>query len=213
MLNKLWLCHNINKFYHIFGEAIGVTPAHTKLRDLNDTDFLLGVQFDIMEALEAYKYDFSEEDYETYAWLNKMYEQIATLREAPKHNHKPLLIATLAIATALTFGFYIGKSKVEPTHNKYTAYGRYYTDGTVITNDGNEWAYSTDLISNQTPTNDMPVWVGFDDNGTPDDITDDIILGLVYDRETAIYDNLETALSDKFKLERNDNNIRIKEVR
>lgn len=103
-------------------------------------------------------------------------------------------------------------AEVEPTpmeSTRYTAYGRYYTDGTVITNDGNEWAYSTDLISNQIPTDDMPVWVGFDDNGTPDDITDDIILGLVYDRETAIYDNLETALSDKFDLERNDNNIRI----
>ena len=37
MLNKLWLCYNINKFYHVFGESIGV---HTKLRDPNDTDFL-----------------------------------------------------------------------------------------------------------------------------------------------------------------------------
>ena len=81
MLNKLWLCHNINKFYHIFGEAIGVVPTHTKLRDLNNTDFLLGVQFDIKEAIETYKYGFSEEEYETYAWLNKMYEQIDTLRE------------------------------------------------------------------------------------------------------------------------------------
>lgn len=47
--------------------------------------------------------------------------------------------------------------------------------------------------------------LGFDDNETPDDI----ILGLVYDRETAIYDALETALSDEFEIERNDNNIRI----
>ena len=110
MLNKLWLCHNINKFYHIFGEAIGV---HTKLRDLNNTDFLLGVQFDIMEALEAYKYGFSEEEYSTYAWLNKMYEQIATLREASKRSYKPLLKATaiaLAIATALIVGLHIGRS-------------------------------------------------------------------------------------------------------
>lgn len=203
MLNKLWLCHNINKFYHIFGEAIGVVPTHTKLRDLNNTDFLLGVQFDIMEALEAYKYGFSEEEYSTYAWLNKMYEQINTLCESPKHNHKSLLKAT-AITLVLAVGLHIGIRQVETTevetpHNKYTAYGRYYTDGTVITNDGNEWAYSTDLISNQIPTDDMPVWVGFDDNGTPNDITDDIILGLVYDRETA--------LSDKFELERNDNNI------
>ena len=203
MLNKIKLTYNINKFY----QAIGVVPTHTKLRDLNNTDFLLGVQFDIMEVLEAYKYGFSEEEYSTYAWLNKM---IATLRESPKHNHKSLLKATaitLVIATVLAVGLHIGIRQVKPTevetpHNKYTAYGRYYTDGTVITNDGNEWAYSTDLISNQIPTNDMPVWVGFDDNGTPNEITDDIILGLVYDRETAIYDNLETALSDKFKLER-----------
>ena len=198
MLNKLWLCHNINRFY----QAIGVVPTHTKFRDLNNTDFLLGVQFDIMEVLEAYKYGFSEEEYSTYAWLNKMYEQITTLCESPKHNHKSLLKATLVIATVLAVGLHIGIRQVKPTevetpHNKYTAYGRYYTDGTVITNDGNEWAYSTDLISNQIPTNDMPVWVGFDDNGTPNEITDDIILGLVYDRETAIYDNLETALSNK----------------
>ena len=213
MLNKIKLTYNINKFY----QAISVVPTHTKLRDLNNTDFLLGVQFDIMEALEAYKYGFSEEEYSTYAWLNKMYDQIATLRESPKHNHKSLLKATaitLVIATVLAVGLHIGIRQVKPTevetpHNKYTAYGRYYTDGTVITNDGNEWAYSTDLISNQIPTDDMSVWVGFDDNGTPDNITDDIILGLVYDRETAIYDNLETALSNKFELERNDNNIRI----
>lgn len=175
MFNKLWLCHNINTFYRIFGETIGVKPAHTKLRDLNDTDFLLGVQFDIMKALEAYKYGFSEEDY---AWLNKMYEQITTLRETPKHNHKPLLTATsitLAIAIALAIGISISRSytttEAEPIHNKYTAYGRYYTDGTVITNDGNEWGYSTDTVSDQTPYDNMPVCVSFDDNGTPNDIT------------------------------------------
>ncbi len=91
----------------------------------------------------------------------------------------------------------------------YTAYGRYYTNGTVITNDGNEWAYYTDTISDKTPTDAMPVWVGFDDNGTPNNIYDDIILGLVYDRNTAIYDELETVLSADFELERDDNNIRI----
>ena len=55
----------------------------------------------------------------------------------------------------------------------------------------------------------MPVWIAFEDNGTPEDVTDDIILGLVYDRETAIYDELEAALGDKFELEREGNNIRI----
>lgn len=95
---------------------------------------------------------------------------------------------------------------------QYTAYGRYYTDGTVITDDGNDslwWEYSTDTISDQTPYDAMPVWVAFDDNATPDDITDDIILGLVYDRETAIYDQLEAELSKDFEIERNGNEIRI----
>lgn len=91
----------------------------------------------------------------------------------------------------------------------YTAYGRYYTDGTVITNDGNEWEFSTDTISDKIPTDAMPVWIGFDDNGTPDEIKDDIILGLVYDRETAIYDQLEATLGEEFEFEREGNNIHI----
>lgn len=112
MLNKIMLCHNINKFYNIFGETIGVTPTHTKLRDLNDTDFLLGVQFDIKEALEAYKYGFGKEEYETYAWLNKVYEQITTLRET-KHNNKSLLKTTaivIVMIITLIVGLNIGRS-------------------------------------------------------------------------------------------------------
>lgn len=131
------------------------------------------------------------------------------------------LIATISniestdTGTLFTFrdgtGYYVETAESQT----YTAYGRYYTDGTVITNDGNDsllWEYSTDTISDQTPYDGMPVWIGFDDNGTPNDITDDIILGLVYDRNTAIYDDLETALSDKFELERDGNNIHIKGV-
>jgi hypothetical protein len=84
-----------------------------------------------------------------------------------------------------------------PAPQAYTAYGRYYTDGTVITNatdDGYDslwWEYSTDIISDRTPYDAMPVRIGFSDNGTPDNIEDDIILGLVYDLNTAIYDELE----------------------
>lgn len=131
-----------------------------------------------------------------------------------KNNNLTIVFILLAVAT-LVGGFIFGvesHKNVEVTpqveHTRYTAYGRYYTNGTVVTNDGNEWAYSTDSISDKTPYDTMPVWIGFDDNGTTD-ITDDIILGLVYDRETAIYDALETALSDEFELERDDNNIRI----
>ena len=123
---------------------------------------------------------------------------------------KKLIALTLVVGAFLMT---IGCTKTEtPKHEpaQYTAYGRYYTNGTVITNDGNMWEYSADTISDKTPTDAMPVWVAFEDNGTPDDITDDIILGLVYDRETAIYDALETALSDNFELERDGNNIKIK---
>ena len=97
--------------------------------------------------------------------------------------------------------------KSEP--QTYTAYGRYYTDGTVITNDGDEWGYTADTISDLTPADNMPVWIAFNDNGTPDDITDDVILGLVYDRNTAIYDELAQALGDSFEIERDGNNIKI----
>jgi hypothetical protein len=99
-------------------------------------------------------------------------------------------------------------NEVQP-HTRYTAFGRYYTNGTVITDDGNEWSYTTDTISDKTPTDHMPVWIGFDDNGTPDDIYDDVILGFVYDVNTAIYDALETELSKEFELERDGNNIHI----
>lgn len=123
---------------------------------------------------------------------------------------KKLIALTLLVGAFLIT---IGCTKVEtPKHEpaQYTAYGRYYTNGTVITNDGNEWNYAADTISDRVPTDAMPVWVAFEDNGTPTDITDDIILGLVYDVNTAIYDALEIALSDKFEVERTDNNIRIK---
>lgn len=124
---------------------------------------------------------------------------------------KKLLTLALAGAMCLTT---IGCTKAEaptpePEHIRYTTYGRYYTNGTVITDDGNIWEYTTDTISDRTPTDAMPVWVGMDDNGTPDKVEDDIILGLVYDINTAIYDELETALSAEFELERDGNNIKI----
>lgn len=128
-----------------------------------------------------------------------------------------ILLAVATFVCGCILGIELNKSiNAEPqvnveqqVHTRYTAYGRYYTDGTVITDDGNEWLYSTDAISDKTPYDAMPVWIGFDDNGTADDITDDIILGLVYDRNTAIYDALEVELSQSFELEREGNNIRI----
>ena len=126
-----------------------------------------------------------------------------------------------AMALTLTVGAFLMttacSTKAEPAPEvepqTYTAYGRYYVDGTVITNDGNEWGYNANTISDRTPYDSMPVWIGFSDNGTPDDITDDVILGLVYDRNTAIYDQLETELSEDFELERNGNEIRIQTLK
>lgn len=57
----------------------------------------------------------------------------------------------------------------------YEHEGRYYTDGTVLTDDGNDtmwWEYQTDSID----ADGVAVTVTFHDNYTDDDITDDIIL-------------------------------------
>ena len=94
-------------------------------------------------------------------------------------------------------------------HSRYITQGRYYTNGTVVTTDGNEWLYSTDSISDKTPHDAMPINVAFDDNGTPNNIYDDIILGVTWDITTNIYDDLEAALSDKFEVERDGNYIHI----
>lgn len=113
MLKKLWLCHNVNKFYKIFGEVIEVCPCRAHIRDFNNTDFLLGVQFDIAKALETYKHSFSEQELSVRVWLNKLRGQIATLREVPKHNYKSLLkvtAITLVIVAALVLGLNIGRS-------------------------------------------------------------------------------------------------------
>lgn len=94
-------------------------------------------------------------------------------------------------------------AEVEST--TYITAGRYYTCGEIITSDGNVWDYSQDTISEAPSYDDEPIYALFDDNGTPNNIYDDEILGVVLDRETAIYDELETALSESFAVERNGN--------
>ena len=120
---------------------------------------------------------------------------------------KILALATILCTIATLVG--CGSTEEPKVHTRYVAQGRYYTDGTIITNDGNEWAYSTDTISDKTPFDGIPINIGFDDNGTPDDIYDDVVLGVTWDVATNIYDELETALSDKFDLDREGNNIKI----
>ena len=73
---------------------------------------------------------------------------------------------------------------------------RYYTMGYVHTPYGIYYDYQTDMVSDVKVYDGMPVWCGFDDNATPDNVYDDIVLGLVYDRETAIYDDLFETFSE-----------------
>lgn len=102
-------------------------------------------------------------------------------------------------------------TETEPvvTHTSYIVSGRYYTSGEVITSDGNIWGYSQDIISEKESYDNEPVFAVFDDNGTPDDIYDDEIYGLVLDMETEIYDKLEVELSKSFTVEREGNNLHI----
>ena len=66
-----------------------------------------------------------------------------------------------------------------PSANVYTLDGIYCVDE-VYTSDGNHWSYDmVDTIDGIPAYDGMPVTVWLSDNGTPDDMTDDIILGLV----------------------------------
>lgn len=86
-----------------------------------------------------------------------------------------------------------------------------YNDGgsAWVDEEGEEWIYRTEEVSEVAVYDGMPVFLFFNDNGTPDDRYDDEIIGILYDRETAIYDELETSLSEAFELSREGNNIRI----
>ena len=116
-------------------------------------------------------------------------------------------LALLGLAILLTGC----QAKPEPAleHQSYTVPSRYYISGEVITQDGNIWGYDQDTISDKPSYDNEPVFAIFDDNGTPDNIYDDVIYGLVFDRETAIYDALEAELSKAFSIERNGNVISI----
>lgn len=63
--------------------------------------------------------------------------------------------------------------------NVYTLDGIYCVD-TVYTSDGNRWGYDmVDYVGDVPAYDGMPVTVWLSDNGTPDDVTDDVVLGLV----------------------------------
>lgn len=128
---------------------------------------------------------------------------------------KKLLVITAIASIALTGCAQAPTEKPkeqEVESEVYFVNGRYYIDdsnnGTIITEDGNIWGYTQEVISEEPSYNNEPVIVGFDDKGTTQ-LEDDEVLGVILDRNTQIYDALEASLSEEFDIEREGNNIKI----
>ena len=87
------------------------------------------------------------------------------------------LLAALMLAAQLTGA--CATTAPSASANVYTVDGVYCVDE-VFTSDGNHWSYDMLDYVGDTPSYDgMPVTVWLSDNGTPDDMTDDVVLGLV----------------------------------
>lgn len=87
------------------------------------------------------------------------------------------ILAALMLAAQLTGA--CATTAPSASANIYTLDGIYCVDE-VYTSDGNRWGYDMLDYVGDIPTYDgMPVTVWLSDNGTPDDVTDDIILALV----------------------------------
>ena len=87
------------------------------------------------------------------------------------------ILAALMLAAQLTGA--CATTAPSASANVYALDGIYCVDE-VFTSDGNRWGYDMVDYVGDTPAYDgMPVTVWLSDNGTPDDVTDDVILGLV----------------------------------
>ena len=87
------------------------------------------------------------------------------------------VLAALMLAAQLTGA--CATTAPSASASVYTLDGIYCVDE-VYTSDGNHWSYDILDYVGDTPTYDgMPVTVWLSDNGTPDDVTDDVVLGLV----------------------------------
>ena len=86
------------------------------------------------------------------------------------------ILAALMLAAQLTGA--CATTAPSASANVYTVDGVYCVDE-VFTSDGNHWSYDMLDYVGDTPTYDgMPVTVWLSNNGTPDDVTDDVILAL-----------------------------------
>lgn len=88
-----------------------------------------------------------------------------------------VLLVGIMFLLFLMLGVSIKSKIAQVEHNKYVVSGHYY-DGYVIRDDGHIWDYETTEVKPYSP-----VYVFFDDNGTPDEITDDFIFNIITDYE------------------------------
>ena len=109
---------------------------------------------------------------------------------------------------AITFTKEPVQETVAVESQTYLLAGRYYTCGELYTKDGNVWEYSQELINEKPSYDNQPVFALIDDMGTGNQY-DDVILGLVFDAETAIYDELEIRLAEEFSVTRDGNNLHL----
>lgn len=75
MLKRLKLYYKLNKFYKIFGEALGTVSGVT-MRDLKDDFVLSSCAFDVAEAIEGYADTFNEDSYTMSRWLGRLFEDL-----------------------------------------------------------------------------------------------------------------------------------------
>ena len=86
------------------------------------------------------------------------------------------ILAALMLAAQLTGA--CATTAPSASANVYTLDGIYCVDE-VFTSDGNHWSYEMlDYVGDVPAYDGMPVTVWLSDNGTPDDVTDDVILAL-----------------------------------
>ena len=81
MLKNLIIAHQLTKFFKEFWQILGYGYDRVTLRMLKSYDFLHDAQFAINEILEANSNCFYEEAYALDAKLNKLYNQLNTLKE------------------------------------------------------------------------------------------------------------------------------------
>ena len=81
MLKKFRLKMQLKKFYKMFAEELDRAPFTIRIRDFKSYGFLIDVQYDVLQILEAYEDCFYEEAYQLHGWLTKLYNSLNERRE------------------------------------------------------------------------------------------------------------------------------------